>query len=803
MLHTLKDLARFRRQEGKIIFEGSGGSLELGLPVSGAVSVFYRLDGVDDAAIPGVGEEPHPGLLAPGLRSAAPEDWDAIEEGPDGYGLRHGDTRVFVEKAGARVDVYVKDRLVHGGEIGPRDLVASRQPLRVQAMPQGGRAAARFRFRLEEGDAFFGLGEKSGALDKRGRSFRMSNRDALAYDARYSDPLYKSVPFLLRLNRGSGAACGLFFPSLRVEGVDLGVESRFFYGVELSGGPLGYYVLTGGGYREILSAYFRLAGLPALPPFFSFGYLASSMGYTDPDDAEERVLGFFERVEEEDIPCEGMYFSSGYAKADNGERYTFAWNSRKFPDPAAFLGGLLARGYRVCCNVKPGLLVTHPRYSEAAAAGALVPGAEGGPLVSYYWGNNASFVDFSRKEGREWWIENLGREILAKGASGVWNDNNEFEVEDGAEPVQGLRSILPVLMAEASYEAMRRARPGKRPWNISRSGYAGLQRYARTWTGDNVSDWTTMEGNIAMGMNLGLSGLPIYGHDIGGFVGPPPDEELLLRWCQSAIFQPRFVMHSWKPDGWITEPWSYPGSLAAIRGFIRERYRFLPYLYDLAIRASETGAPMESPVALDFPEDPALGLESLDRMAGEAVLVPAPPPRGRDSGSVRLPAGTDWFDPVECLMVHGGRDYGFAYPADRPRQFFRCGSVIPTAAHIVSVGKGVLRDYRFEVLPAATGGFLSCVHCEDDGESDFLPGSHWRFRMECREEGEERHRLVVRREGEAAGLAFARTWRFRVPAGFSFVDEADRVLGAELTFSFGDAPEVLELRFKGAYQGRA
>jgi alpha-glucosidase len=159
--------------------------------------------------------------------------------------------------------------------------------------------------------------------------------------------------------------------------------------------------------------------------------------------------------------------------------------------------------------------------------------------------------------------------------------------------MQKYKNFLPVKMAQASYEALRKANPGKRPWLISRSGYSGLQRYARTWTGDNVSNYSTLKYNIAMGMNLGLSGLPIYGHDIGGFVGPKPDEELLLRWCQSAVFQPRFVMHSWKPDGWITEPWSFSSRLGAIRDFIRERYRFLPYIYDLAIRAMEYGIPLE------------------------------------------------------------------------------------------------------------------------------------------------------------------------------------------------------------------
>ncbi|HWP67842.1 MAG TPA: TIM-barrel domain-containing protein, partial [Rectinemataceae bacterium] len=637
-------------------------------------------------------------------------------------------------------------------------------------------------------------------LNKRNRSFKLFNKDSLGYDAALSDPLYKSVPFFIKMNRERSTLSGLYFPNLRVDEVNFGVESRFYYHINLDDGPFGYYLMTGDCYRDVLSSYCELVGKPALPPLFSFGYLASSMAYTDPDDAKERILGFFDRAEAADIPCEGMYFSSGYAKADNGERYTFVWNKEKFAEPLDFLQRLRQRGYRVCCNVKPGILSTHPWYKDLAERGVFIPDAEGRPLISYYWGNSASFVDFSREEGYNWWVKALTENIIEQGASGVWNDNNEFEIEDETLPIQACRKYLPVQMAQASYEALKKANPGKRPWLISRAGYAGLQRYARTWTGDNVSDYDTLRFNIAMGLNLGLSGLPIYGHDLGGFFGQDPDKELLLRWCQSAVFQPRFVMHSWKADGKLTEPWTFPETLGTMRYFIRERYRFLPYIYDLAIRAAETGLPMESALALEFPGDPALSYDTLDRMAGDAVLIPGPPERGSTEICLHFPASADWFDPFSKKLYRGGTEAKLSYPLDSLRYFFRCGTAVPTSLRCESVGDKPLLEFLFLLFPPAGEASMTCFHSEDDGESDFVGGSHWRYSMEFEKLGEGRNKFTMTLERRARDEAFGRLWRFAVPENFSIESLEDgRALGKEIEYKLHEAPESITFIVRGDY----
>ncbi|HTX72188.1 MAG TPA: TIM-barrel domain-containing protein [Rectinemataceae bacterium] len=798
MIHAISNLQRLDIERKKAVLSGEKGRLELAVYGPGLVSVFYVME---TQVLSAKAKALHLQLFSE--RFADPSslrlEWESLHEDDSEFELKYGPLRLCVDKRTATVSAYRDGRLVHGGRIGDSNTVLPSYPLRIQQDSQGRARSGKFNFRLEDDDAFFGLGEKSGLLNKRNRSFKLFNRDALGYDAAISDPLYKSVPFFLKLNRESGALCGLYFPNLRVDEVNFGVESRFYYNLSMEGGPFGYFLMTGESYREILRSHAELVGRPALPPLFTFGYLGSSMAYTDPDDAQERTLAYFDRIEREEIPCEGMYFSSGYAKADNGERYTFVWNRNKFPDPLAFLAALRDRGYRICCNVKPGILTTHPWYAELARRRVFIPDASGEAFIGYYWGNSASFVDFSSEDGLRWWTEALTEHIIERGATGVWNDNNEFELEDESLPAQEYRSILSVLMAKASYDALRAARPGVRPWVISRAGYAGLQRYARTWTGDNVSDMRSLRHNIAMGLNLGLSGMPMYGHDIGGFFGPTPDRELLVRWCQSAVFQPRFVMHSWKTDGRPTEPWTYPEAHGILVSLIRERYRFLPYLYNLAIQASLSGLPIERALALEFPADLELDFDSLEHLSGEAILVPAPPALGESSVSLRLPAGADWYDPESGRLMQGGRSLTIEYPLDRLRYLIRSGTVVPTDPRPSRTRSGGYPELLFLVTPPTGGAMPGNEYYEDDGESDFEPGSHLSYAFAFARVGQERWRLeAIRRSPAGSGPRCVRTWRFTLPEGFGVL-EGERQLGRELEMRFEEPPERFQVEFRGTY----
>jgi alpha-glucosidase len=516
-------------------------------------------------------------------------------------------TLVVIEKKTGNVSFFHRGLAAQGAAIGNDDTVLP--PSQALLVKENGHALPLFRFLfpLRDGDAFYGLGDKSGLPDRRNRRFRMFNRDALGYDAEISDPLYKSIPFFIKINRINNSCMGLYFPESLVEAFDFGRESLFYYKVEVKGGPAAYFVFLGNDYKDILYEYAEVTGFPALPPLYSFGFFGSSMNYVESNDAEKKILRYFDAIEKNGIPCEGMYLSSGYLKAGNGKRYSFLWNKRKFPDPAGFVKSLAARGYRLCMNIKPGILKSHPWYGEIHDRGLFITGKDGKACVEYYWGGEASFPDFSNPETVQWWKSRIKEAYLDNGCAGIWNDNNELELEDEELEAFKDKGLYPFKMTSASFEALKDARPEERPWIYSRSGCPGIQRLARTWTGDNYSDWKTLKFNQYQGWGLGLSCVPFYGHDLGGFFGPMPGRELLLRSCQTGVFQPRFVIHSWNEGG---DPRS-PGPIPAPWTRLRIIYRNITVLSPISMTAPwkppKKRYPWNGPCFLNFPRIPDAG----------------------------------------------------------------------------------------------------------------------------------------------------------------------------------------------------
>ncbi|HEX3051862.1 MAG TPA: TIM-barrel domain-containing protein, partial [Aggregatilineaceae bacterium] len=272
------------------------------------------------------------------------------------------------------------------------------------------------------------------------------------------------------------------------------------------------------------------------------------------------------------------------------------------------------------------------------------------------------------------------------GIDATWNDNNEFEIWDDAArcngfgdplPISLLRPIQTLLMNRASYEAQRESRPDERPYLLSRSGCPGIQRYAQTWSGDNFTSWNTLRYNIPMGLGLSLSGAPNTGHDVGGFAGPRPDPELLVRWVQNMIFQPRFCIHSWNTEGTANEPWMYPDMLPLVREAIQFRYRLIPYLYSLFVEAARTGHPIIRPMVYEFPRDACCHTESFDFMLGPNLLVASVLEAGMRTRSVYLPADTGWYDFYSGQHYEGRQTIVVDTPLERIPLFVPDGGIIP------------------------------------------------------------------------------------------------------------------------------
>ena len=422
----------------------------------------------------------------------------------------------------------------------------------------------------ELGEKYFGLGERAGDMNRAGQRYRLTNIDAMGYKRATSDPLYKHIPFYITCRPEAGLAFGLFYDTLSDCVFDFGKEVDNYHGPYRSftadDGDIDYYFIAGPRVDQVVPRFTWLAGRPVFMPKWGLGYSGSSMAYTDAPDAQARMNEFLDRCAEHDILCDSFHLSSGYTSIGD-RRHVFNWDRSKFPDPAALAQSYFAKGVRLCANVKPCLLRDHPLFAEAATLGLLIADPKGEPSWVQFWDGIGAYLDFTQPKTLAWWKEKVKETLLDYGITATWNDNNEFEIWTDKAMAHGFgqprsarecKPLQSLLMMRASRDAQKEHAPNKRPFLVSRSGGVGMHRYAQTWSGDNSTSWETLKYNLKMGLGLALSGVSNTGHDIGGFSGPAPDPELLVRWVQFGVFMPRFSIHSWNDDGTVNEPWMHP-----------------------------------------------------------------------------------------------------------------------------------------------------------------------------------------------------------------------------------------------------
>ena len=543
----------------------------------------------------------------------------------------------------------------------------------------------------EQIDRYFGLGDKTGAIDLHGRRLRTLALDALGYDAQTSDPLYKHWPFLLARDTASGIAYGMYYDTLAPTTFDLGCEYDNYHGyyryTEIDDGDLDYYLFVGPRIRDVVRKFTELTGRMAFGPRWSLGYANTAMSLADAPDAQTQLATFADRAIEHDIPLSAFHFGSGYTSIGK-RRYVFTWNREKFPDPRAAIDKFKRGNVRVVVNLKPCLLDDHAAYADVAARGAFVKNAQAGtPCIGQFWDGEGAHLDFTHPEGIRWWQDGLRRQVLEYGIDAGWNDNNEYEIWDDNGQSHGFGSPLPIarsrplhalLMTRATTEAQGAHRPAERVYTVTRAGPPGIQRYAQTWSGDNTTSWHTLRWNLRMGLTMSLSGMFNTGHDVGGFNGPVPDPELLVRWVQNGVFSPRFIMNSWKVGGEVNTPWLHREAIEPIRAAIRFRYRLMPYLYSLYRRAHERGEPILRPLCYEFENDPRAYADGDDFMFGPQLLVANVVEPGQRERRVYLPICTEgWYDFHTGEHHAGGREVVVPAPLDHIPMFARAGAIIP------------------------------------------------------------------------------------------------------------------------------
>ncbi len=585
---------------------------------------------------------------------------------------------------------------------------------------------------MEEDDCFYGFGEKAGVLNKNKTFLRQRATDAMGYDAEKMDTLYKHIPFYIRLNRTTKKAVGVYYNNFYESVFNMGCEKsnywpRYSYW-QADGGDIDLFLLAGDTLPRVVDNYTLLTGRPALLPKRALGYQGSSMYYPElEEDSDDAVLEFIDTVKEEGFPIDGFHLSSGYTSWEN-KRCVFTWNRKRFKDPKAYFAAMNEKGAQNVPNVKPGVLLCHPKFGEFAQRGVFVKDSqEDTAAVGRWWGGDGALWDFTSPQGRKAWKEYLTEHIIAVGTNSVWNDNCEYDNLldkdarcdfDGAGGTIGqLKPIMSTLMCKIGAETVVEHDPDARPYIVCRSGSAGVQKYAQTWCGDNHTSWHTLKYNIPTITGMGLSGQPNEGADIGGFHGPAPEEELFVRWVQNGMFQPRFSIHSASDDNTVTEPWMYRNSAPLIRQCLLMRYRMTPYLYSAEYEASCTGAPIMRALVYEFQQDERVYDESFSFLCGRDILVANVLEPGVKTWPVYLPAGCKWYDwNNQFAAYEGGQTIEVPVELHTVPMFLREGAIVPLAANqLMNMERDHMTDLHLLLAP---GVDRSYTLYDDDGVSN-------------------------------------------------------------------------------------
>jgi len=671
--------------------------------------------------------------------------------------------------------------------------------------------------RRVEWETYYGLGEKAGATHSRDtQHFVMWNTDTYGYP-RGLDPIYQSIGFYIALRRDggphaapaaaarratppAGRAYGLFLDNTSRTYFDMGKTdpARVTFGAAT--GELNYYVFTGGRARtpkDVLRDYTELTGRTPLPPLWALGNQQSRWSYYPEARVREVARGFREAK----VPADVIYLDIDYM---DGFR-VFTWNREHFPDPARMISDLRAEGFRVVLIIDPGIKVdpNYKVYRDGRAGGHFVKTAVGEELHATVWPGVCAFPDYTDPRAREW-FGSLYESHLAEGVSGFWNDMNEpgvflsdetpkpdlfhhpmktFPLDarhagDGAAGTHArYHNVYGMQMARSTFEGLRRLRPDERPFVLTRAGYAGVQRYSAVWTGDNVASWDHLRLSIPMLLNLGVSGVPFVGADVGGFSGNP-SPELYARWLQAAALTPFLRSHSESGSN-PHEPYSFGAEFTPInRASVELRYRLLPYLYTLFQEHTRTGAPVMRPLWFEYPNDQRAYTIEDQYLVGRDLLVAPVVVESATKRRVYFPHGDNWVDWWTGKTYEGGRDAEVEAPLDRLPLFARAGATIPTQPALQHTGEMSKAPLSLLVVTGAdgTGDFY-----EDAGEGyGHTRGSARTTRVTLRG-----GTLRLARSG--AGVWARRIWALELLPGLS--PREVRVAGGRVLLPLAQRPE--------------
>ena len=569
--------------------------------------------------------------------------------------------------------------------------------------------------KLQEGERFIGLGEKTGPLDRKGHGYENYNTDNFAYSTS-GDPLYCTFPFYIGVHHN--LSYGIFFDNTYKSFFNFGASNNRFTSFSADTGEMNYYFIHDQSVADIIKHYTHLTGRMEMPPLWSIGYQQCRYSYY-PD---KEVLSVAKTFREKDIPADVIVLDIHYMESYK----IFTWSKRDFPDPKALLSELKSLGFNVVVICDPGIKVEegYKAYEEGVRDNVFIKYPDGSNYTGQVWPGWCNFPDFTNPKARKWWKDHL-QEYINVGVTGLWNDMNEIatwgnmlpenmemDFEGNKSSMRRGRNIYGMQMARSSYEAAKALMKNKRPFNLTRSGYAGIQRYSAVWTGDNVAYDEHMLLGVRLVSSLGLAGVAFAGYDVGGFVGDA-STKLFARWISIGAFSPFFRGHS-MINSRDSEPWAYGEEVEQIsRNYIKFRYQLLPYIYSLFYEASQTGMPVQRSLAIDYTHDHRVynGLYQNQYLFGPYFLI-APVDSTKDLVKVYLPQGL-WYYLYDGHRYSGNAEVIMDCPLHKLPVFVKSGAIFPMQpikSHTGEVTQTV-------IIHVYTGDSSAFNYYEDDGVS--------------------------------------------------------------------------------------
>jgi len=533
--------------------------------------------------------------------------------------------------------------------------------------------------KLQEGERFVGMGEALGNLDKRGTGITLNNTDTYKYgDPRLS--MYISIPFYIGIHHQQ--VYGMFFNNTYKSFFNFGLSTPGFTSVNMDGGDADYFFMYDESVGKILEHYSSLTGRMQLPPLWSMGYHQSRCSYY-PQQKVEWIASTFRKKK---IPVDCIVLDADYQQGYQ----PFRVNKERFPDMPALAASLAMQNIELTASVYPGVAIdtTYHSYNDGLKKDVFIKYADGSLFNTEIAPVKCFLPDYTNPNTRAWWKEKM-KWLPDNGIYGYWNDMNEpalggsylpdnllFDFDGHKANALEAKNIYGFQMARSSYEAALQNSPGRRPFILTRSGFAGVQRYSAVWSGDNTATDEGMLSSVLLNNQMGLSGISFCGHDIGGFIGDG-SKELFRRWIEVGVFSP-FCRNHKGCGGIAGEPWAYGDEAEAIsKTFIEFRYRLMPYIYSAFYEATQTGMPIARSLCIHYPHDDKVYDNSYQYqfLFGDAMLV-VPVTTQETSKKIYLPKG-EWFDLFTDEKIVGEKELVRETPVYQIPLFVKATSIVP------------------------------------------------------------------------------------------------------------------------------